>query len=98
MESTHQEIRNEGFFIRNDKDYVAVTYQPQGPTLLINDETYQLNDKKWDVEFIAGKQYHVFVLYWEGKVKVSLRYPANLDFLMNLYHYLTFNFDKRALA
>ncbi len=98
MPSMYQEVRNEGFYLKNGEDAIKVSYSSKGPLLTVNDESYPLSGDNWDVEFYAGKVSHVFVLYWEGQVKLSVRYPANLDLLMNLYHYLQWSRVNKQLA
>lgn len=46
---------------------------PEGPKLLINREEYPLQESCWDVELFHGRNSSMFIFYWRGEVKLSVK-------------------------
>jgi hypothetical protein len=75
--------------------FVGICYTGEGPQLLFNHETYNLNEGHWDVELVIGKETNLLTLYWNGVAKVSVRCEHHSDFCFELYDLLC---EKKAVA
>ncbi|HEX7057290.1 MAG TPA: hypothetical protein VF260_08880 [Bacilli bacterium] len=49
---------------------------PDGPKLLFNRLTFPLAESMWDAELVMGEKNNLFIFYWEGQVRVALRFSA----------------------
>lgn len=79
----------DGKYIKVGSDYFGVLSSADGIELFYNQDRYPLNDRCWDVELVIGPRTHLFIFYWKGEVKISLRYNKRHDFFLWLYSQLS---------
>jgi hypothetical protein len=67
------------------KDELGIIPSADGPKLIINREMFPLSERCWDLEMVIGRSCQLCTFYWQGEVKLSVRFEKEHDFFLQLY-------------
>ncbi|MDF2723367.1 MAG: hypothetical protein K0Q59_3042 [Paenibacillus sp.] len=80
--------RENGLYLKLGEDLFGVYETKEGPKLVFNRDQYELANSIWDVELVIGRKNNLFIFYWQGELKISLRFDKNQDLVIQLYRML----------
>ena len=81
-------IGRKGLYVKVGDDFLGIYDTADGPKLFYNRDKYLLTEGDWDVELMIGKESNLFIFYWKGEVKISLRHNKHQEPILRLYRML----------